>query len=304
MIPRAFILLAYLLFQNVFANLPKDPVEYAVWESKMLDAVRNQSKNHPAVAIPNLGFWVMQMGMPNNLEMGDRPVFKAAQTALLALPGHAEYFVNEIKQAKAAAISPEELQGRDGKISWSNYNRVRSEAFDTLEHLPSIETVRALGEFLGDEENPNALRPGDGTPDTLGPGSNSGLAIMALRTLIQNDPIKFRTLDLELGETQVWQQWYEQIKAGNRTFRFEGDLTEYDLDGPAPKEKLTRIERDRKRDEERAAGQKKTSSAPESAVSHAPINRPLSIAGLFAACVLCVAAVWYLLRGRKVARKS
>ncbi len=227
-------------------------------------------------------------------------IFNRAQKLLLAIPGHADYFVNEIKQAKARALSPEELSGRDGKISWSNYNRVRSEAFDTLEHLPSVEAVRALGDFLGDEEDPNALRLGDEATDTLGPGSNSGLATMALRSLIQDDPVKSKNGWLELGEKKAWQQWYEQIKAGNRTFRFEGDSTEYDLNGPASGQKLAHISRDRKRDTERQVSRVRTPRSTvvaEPRVASKP-SKSMPVALFIAGLVLLGSLGWYFLKGR------
>ena len=283
-----------------FGGLPKDPTEYATWESNMLSSIERHRQMDANIAIPKLGYWLMQMSLSNNSEKGERPVYHAAQSALLAIPGHADYFVNEVKQAKARALSPEELSGRDGKISWSNYNRVRSEAFDTLEHLPSVEAVRALGEFLGDEEDPNALRPGDEATDTLGPGSNSGLATMALRSLIQDDPMKSKNGWLELGEIKAWQQWYEQIKAGNRTFRFEGDPTEYDLNGPASGQKLAHITRDRKRDTERQVGRERTSGSTvvaEPAVASKPF-KSMPVAFFIAGFVLLGSLSWYFLKGR------
>ncbi len=301
MTPRVLVVLV--LLSSVpygFGGLPKDSTEYETWESNMLSSIERHRQMDANIAIPKLGYWLMQMSLSNNSEKGERPVYHAAQSVLLAIPGHADYFVNEVKQAKARALSPEELSGRDGKISWSNYNRVRSEAFDTLEHLPSVEAVRALGDFLGDEEDPNALRPGDEATDTLGPGSNSGLATMALRSLIQDDPVKSKNGWLELGEKKAWQQWYEQIKAGNRTFRFEGDPTEYDLNGPASGQKLAHISRDRKRDAERQVGRERTSGSTvvaEPEVASKP-SKSMSVALVIAGLVLLGSLGWYFLRRR------
>src|SRR5690606_26228155 len=90
-------------------------------------------------------------------------------------------------------------------------------------------------------------------------------------------PVKRAGYTFPYEYVYAWQNWYEQIKAGSRTFRFEGDPTEYDLNGPVPKEKLQRIERDR--DDERAAGHVKSSPVAESGSGVTRIGVPASIAG-------------------------
>ncbi len=36
-------------------------------------------------------------------------------------------------------------------------------------------------------------------------------------------------------DIELWRIWYEQVKAGNRTFQFEGDPKHYNLEGPVAK---------------------------------------------------------------------
>jgi hypothetical protein len=36
-------------------------------------------------------------------------------------------------------------------------------------------------------------------------------------------------------DIEAWRLWYEQVKSGKRTFRFEGDPNEYSLAGPVTK---------------------------------------------------------------------
>lgn len=242
----------------------------------------------------------IKIGSKKILSSEEEIIFRKSQAALLSVPGHADYFVNEIHQARATATSPEELRGRDGKISWSNYNRVRWDAFDTMKHLPSVETVRALGEFLADDKDPEALGPEDKMECTLGIGSNSGLSILALRSLIHDDPIKSQKPHLEYGENKAWRDWYEQVKAGNRTFSFEGDSTAYDLNGPAPKEKLARIERDQKRDLERAGGVKKTVNTAADKPATDAVEQSTAFIGAVIAFFLCGLAAWTLIRGKRI----
>ena len=115
--------------------------------------------------------------------------------------------------------------------------------------------------------------------------------------LVQGDIIMFEEYEPALAS---WRQWYEDIKSGRRTFRFEGDSTEYDLNGPAPKEKLERIARDRKRDSEHEAGQKKTadSSAVETLTTPFASSSSMSVAIFITCTVLLVSLVWYFLKAR------
>ena len=125
---------------------------------------------------------------------------------------------------------------------------------------------------------------------------------MAARVALQkfpllNKPFKDPITQSNRADAQAaWQLWYEQVKSGKRTFRFEGDPTEYDLNGPASKDKLQRVERDRKRDDERSAGRKKSSSGSEATSQATDATKPLAIAGLIAACVLIAVAVGYFVR--------
>lgn len=294
------LVIAIFLGMKSLANLPDDPVEYARWEANLLAAINAQANVPPEQAIPKLGGWIQRVSQKRapNWEKGDRPVFHAAQSALLAIPGHADYFKKAIKDLQFKL----ESALKDEKWNYVNdYSRLQWDSFQTLGLLPSVETVKVLGDFLYDESGGLNLKDGDPMP-TEGEimsqqKKNCRLASSALFQLIDNPPMK-----AEKGDAvEVWRLWYEQVKAGNRTFRFKGDPTEYDLEGPAPKEKLKRVDRDRKRDGERAVGHEKSSAAPASAPEITQTNKPYSIVWLVAAIGLGGAGVWYVLRNRKSA---
>ena len=86
----------------------------------------------------------------------------------------------------------------------------------------------------------------------------------------------------------AWKAWWNEVKDGRRTFRFIGSSIEYGADGPVSKNKAQQSETDRKGD---AVGTARETNSWKLS----------SIAGIIAACCLCVAAVWYYLRaaGRK-----
>ena len=221
------------------------------------------------------------------------------QAALLAIPGHAEYYRNRILQAEERYKSvPVDAPG----TTWQEYRNEISNVFQIFPHLHSPEGVRVLGELFSNDwvpsDNETAVLSEKFVPLSV-------CARVALQKFpIQGKPFKEPITKLNAEDAQAaWELWYEQIKAGNLTFRFEGDPTEYDLNGPAPKEKLVRIERDRKRDEERATGLHKSPAGQETGTARPPIAKPSAIAGLMAALAVCLAAVWYFLRGRRVARQ-
>ncbi len=64
------------------------------------------------------------------------------------------------------------------------------------------------------------------------------------------------------GEVDAWKDWWNEVKEGRRTYRFMGSSIEYGSDGPASKELIQLVKCDRKRDDERAAGHRKSSTSP------------------------------------------
>lgn len=295
------------LSSMIHAALPEDPNEYAAWEKRSLDAIARYSTYPADKAIPEIALRMIQLSRPHspNWEKGDRPVFHAAQAALLSIPGHAEYFRDQINEARAKV---EEAKAGTSISNVAHYrgllsNEVRY-GFPTLSHLPSVETVGVLGEFLFDERG--YVRPPP--QPTL---SDLELVIVdspvfrraadALSALpIENKPVSAEAQFLFPEDVLPWRQWYEEIKSGKRTFRFEGDPTEYDLKGPAPKEKLERIARDHKRDAERTSGRK--AAGPSSAAITVSANekppKTAPIAVIISGVVLLGSLIWYFAKER------
>lgn len=215
-----------------------------------------------------------------------RIVFKRAQTALLAIPGHAEYYRDKILQAqdRVKTLGTSALHEYDTEIMY---------AFQTLPHLSSPEGVRVLGELFFNDWVP----PGN---ETFAASEKFAPLSVCARVALQKFPLVDKPFKDPITKENVadanaaWLLWYEQIKSGNRTFRFEGDPTEYDLNGLAPKQKIERVERDRKRTEERKTTHKKGSST----ASERPTvtNRPepgKSIVPLVAGTLFVLIAVGY-----------
>lgn len=180
-----------------------------------------------------------------------------------------------------------------------DYRDELGNAFQILPHLSSPEGVRVLGELLSNDWVP----PGNDTA----PRSEKfvPLSVSATVTLPQfpllDKPFKDPITKSNVANAQAaWQLWYEQIKSGKRTFRFEGDPTEYDLHGPAPAQKLERIARDHKRDITRELGRGRSTGSffeTEPAAAIPPLKL-MPVAALIVGLVLLATLGWYFAKAR------
>jgi hypothetical protein len=246
-------------------------------------------------AIELLGRCVVKMTKTSIFQIDDRwDVYRNAQAALLAIPGHAEYYrdkVLEVRKIRDQAVGNIQYSGKAG-----DYRNALHEAMETLKQLPSPETIRVLGDFLSDQ-SANPFSPQDGMKES--PTSHVAVGALCCLPLVSK-PADTKYAYQAKDDLLAWQAWYEQIKAGTRTFRFEGDPQEYDLNGPASKEKLQRIALSHKRDEERAAGRRPSPSDPDSAAVQKFGSSGFPVASVAAACGIVIAALWYLFRaGRR-----
>ncbi len=161
------------------------------------------------------------LGKDPQMSQEKREIFLRAQAALLAVPGYADYYDQNIRKSMDEEMAKTGGNGR--KRMWD---------FDTLDLLPSPETVKVLGELLYDDRDPFKGIP---ITDSGRPYPNHRRASMALTRLgIQKAPVKntFRlSSGYEESDVETWKLWYEQVKAGTRTFSFEGDETRYNLSG-------------------------------------------------------------------------
>lgn len=240
--------------------------------------------------------------------------FKKAQSILLSAPGHAKYYQDKIDKMRAELLAhwqkpPEErLRIEEESQNYPSEAEYLSDiaiSINTLRFMPSAETVSVLGYFLNDPVGRDgmsilgrSLHRGDSGPHL----SNAELATDVIRDLgIEQPPFRDNKSVITPAEIDAWKDWWNEVKSGKRTYRFIGSSVEYGPDGPATKEVVQHVERDRKRDEEREAGHRKSPIAPEAAPTAAVATKPFSIAGILAACALIGAAVWYFLGGRKVA---
>jgi hypothetical protein len=285
----------------------------------MLVAVDEAKKLPMSHALPKLELWLFQLskGAGSRMEREGRPVLRAVEAALSSIPGIHEYYRVRIVDARDEwEEAPERLRNT------IFYDAVQPSwvGFGVLEHLPSAETVRVLGSLLDDERGryiPDPARPlpgeAEGHAKYVGQ-SNCERAVTTLAALpLVAKPVTVPSKEA-FDDVPAWRQWYREIAEGRRTFRFEGDPTEYDLDGPASADKLerTRALRERERDRaERAAQRQADAPVPPAAVPVVnapppvpaperpptqPASRPPLAVFLTAIGVLCAALAWFFLR--------
>jgi hypothetical protein len=147
------------------------------------------------------------------------------QNTLLSIPGHAKYFADEIRKKQEAV---KDLPPNTGERV--NYDSMRRWNFETLQHLPSPETVKELGSFFHDDKDLAVAppsRPGDygcagGSPPS------SILAVEAMSRLGIRIAPNYDIYALDpLANISPWQSWWEEIKSGKKAFSFKGQKVEY-----------------------------------------------------------------------------
>jgi hypothetical protein len=204
----------YLIFSLIFISKAEANNISEQWK------IINDAKASPDTShIKQLGDIVRHLGRDlKNLEPESEELYNEAQHVLLSIPGHAEYYGNEIKNLT------------DGEIAGTStaHTATRGWYFETLSRMPSPETVRVLGELLFDERNPFKGDPTDAPWQASCWGAEDAIFHLGLKNMpVKEGPFPFYEDDLH-----TWQLWYEQVRAGTRTFSFKGNDTVYTLAGP------------------------------------------------------------------------
>ena len=180
-------------------------------------------------------------------------IYRQIQEAVTSIPNHTNYFTDKIEEswkAKAESVRAIEakpewqallkeikntaepgryLFGMQSRL-WGDYEEICSKNLGILGHIPSTESVKALGHYLQKRDETGIQY---NSPDTESPAAES------LTELIANGPMQTWMANYE--DVARWQKWFDEVKAGKRTFRFVGSKVDYTLDGPADANTLKRI---------------------------------------------------------------
>lgn len=155
----------------------------------------------------------------------NKAIVREAADVLRTIPGHGEHHHRKIIRAAADFDNAQKFAAK------VHYRRIfcdeRYRAFGALSHIGSSESVRILGEFVTGQDR---LEVENFAPKGFGPtGESSGWAASALSRL----PLRSNKPDHSGYENEeAWSLWYHEVKTGIRTFAFDGDPQDYNLDGP------------------------------------------------------------------------
>ena len=153
--------------------------------------------------------------------------------SIIVYPNHASYYRDRIIAANQICIDlDKDVMSHPDGAGYAACDEI-IDCFIMLRLLPSPQTVQVLGEFLycHDRERTHEERQKmvDGGIHIGAVASDKSLAEHATTSLnrlgIKNGPhAKDNFLSIE---QDIWPLWYEQVKAGNRSFSFEGQDVEY-----------------------------------------------------------------------------
>jgi hypothetical protein len=169
---------------------------------------------------------------------------------VMRVPGHAKAISDTIRGRKV----------RDGGWNWMWMQHNPPELMPMLQYIQSPEAVGELGSFLDDRmgEKSGGLFEGQGDKHvySMGIWAAAALSLMDIEdgpeSVTEYDGRKLKMSDIahifhdapdELVDP--WKEWFDEVKAGKRTFQFRGDPLIYSLKGPVenklvplPKEKF------------------------------------------------------------------
>lgn len=174
----------------------------------------------------------------------------------------------------------------------NSYDRKRHQIITSMGNLPDPGTVQKLGEMLDDLEwtRDPVEHLTRGSNWTLTP-PNGVLSARSLANLVESPPVQGDPLSYSERDVEVWKIWFEQIKGGNRTFRFKGDPQNFTLNGPASGPREPTVVREPS-SEGPGPGQSPSSSPVED-------SQRLPVIPLGIACFILVIALWYSTVRRK-----
>ena len=196
--------------------------QYRSLESIRKSVYSNQDDSE-SERISYLGGVLRKLAMPNIYQVPERfEVYDLVQSALLRIPGHAQYFADQLAESRKKTEKP-----------WldNDYRRIRQQAREIMMHLPSPETVWVLGGMLESKEDlwtreqrvailREQHKKGFGSGMIPSPIGFAGAVLekIGLRDYPEYPSYKWK---------ETLPPWWQQVKSGELTFSFKGQAVEY-----------------------------------------------------------------------------
>lgn len=200
-----------------------ESAQVALWEQKLTEARTLPAEERPA----QLWLGLRNMGHRNSMEGCSTEVqviYRKIQAELLSIPSHARYFADEIKREQKEVTEYPTSTGP--RVSY-DFNRACY--FNTLSHLPSPETIAVLGDFLSDDIDTPRIKIAPDSDWGENPRANSFASTITLSAIgLREPPASMKAYDANpedhLAKSRAW---WEEVKAGRKTFSFVGQKVEY-----------------------------------------------------------------------------
>jgi hypothetical protein len=179
--------------------------------------------------------------------------------------------------------------GISNRYCFERLNLIRA-----MGEMPDVRVVEKLGELLYDMEwTEDPIEHARRGADYGLVSPNGKLAARALAKLVENPPLNKDPENYLDSDVEPWRLWYEQLKAGNRTFRFKGDPQEYSLSGPA-----TAMSKETAESPVHTTRASKPQPPVEAGPEAEVVKRQQPVIPLVAACVVLLATLWLWMRAR------
>jgi hypothetical protein len=184
-------------------------------------AIEKVISNPSSQNIPELGGYLRGVAHYTQSSARSEYYFKIQKT-LLSVPDHAKYFTDKLAEARSKTEKP-----------WldDNYSRVHSETVQTLIHLPSPETIWALGMILDSgqdqwtKEKLIEIAFEQRSKEVLGLPTSEAVRIASpvFTDIGLRDYGDARNI---MPKEEIY-TWWKKIKSGKRSFSFKGQAVEY-----------------------------------------------------------------------------
>lgn len=195
--------------------------QVALWEENLAESRGKSGEERMSM---------LSLGLRNMRYRNSRPghssgvtsLFERLQNELLAIPGHAEYFAAPIW--KAYREYRDRSLPKPGESS-GDFEWEAKIGMETLQHLPSPETVRALGGMLWEDWQ---YEPGPNSTLQTVPSALAHQAVWTLLELpLRDKPTAFFDRNKAKENLPAWQAWYKRLESGEIPFSFKGQSVEY-----------------------------------------------------------------------------
>ncbi len=191
-------------------DLAQESRQVEMWEANLrkAEAMPSAEKlDFLKLGLKTMGSRLTKYRHPENVAR----IYKALQEEFISIPGHAKYFADQIREAKATKSY--------------KYDQLRNDILRLyFPNIPSPESVAELGSFINDESDISYPRP-------FTVLCNCDHAMFALKQIglrkSPNTRITYLGPTDESDDLNNWRLWWKKVKAGQLAFSFEGKNVEY-----------------------------------------------------------------------------